>query len=282
MKVRALHGAFVVMSAVALLVAVPAAAKGKSRKPYPAGSPAAWFTNKDYPAAARRAREQGRVAIELGIGADGRVTDCRVKESSGSATLDGATCDLVRRRGTFNPALDKDGNPVAGTYLISTRWALEDDDLRPRIDQPWHVVSVVAIDAEGKPGTCRQEASIPANSWTPFPCSTVGVLPVNYGLFTRTGITGSAPVEVTFEAGLTTEAGAAAPMVYNQPKRTVLSLAVMRLDVDANGKVTGCKVVTDSGTNLIANLCQLVTGGFAPTGKPGTIIFTRAISRAGG
>src|SRR5918993_4713354 len=46
---------------------------------------ASWFSRDDYPVAARRLRHEGTVSFVLDISADGRVTGCLVRRSSGSA-----------------------------------------------------------------------------------------------------------------------------------------------------------------------------------------------------
>lgn len=92
----------------------------------PKGSPAGWFTNDDYPADARRAQAAGRVAVRLSIDATGRVADCQVTASSGNGSLDAQTCNLAKRRGRFTPAKDAAGNGIPGSYVLSTRWQLEE------------------------------------------------------------------------------------------------------------------------------------------------------------
>ena len=279
---RAINRSLVVGLGAAVLIGAPAAAaRDKSHPPIPVDSPATWFTAKDYPPAARRSMQQGRVAVELTIDATGRVTECRVVASSGSAELDKATCDLVRLRGRFEPALDKQGNPVPGVYSVATRWELQGGIKPVALDKPWHAVSVATIDADGKPMACRQEESVPANTWTPFPCATVNTLPAYYGLFTRTGIAGTAPIDVTFEAGIVPDGAPVQPMVYSRPGRTLLSLLVMRLDIGVDGKIAGCKVVMDSGTNEPGDPCARARGMFMPPAKPASVVLTRAISRVG-
>ena len=92
----------------------------------PKGNPGSWFSNDDYPPAARRAEAQGRVSVALNIGADGRVTGCRVTSSSGNQDLDDATCRLAQRRGRFNPAKDPSGASIESTYVLpGVRWQLE-------------------------------------------------------------------------------------------------------------------------------------------------------------
>jgi TonB family protein len=82
------------------------------------------ITSHDYPAEAVRNREQGQVAYRLETGADSRITGCSIVRSSGSATLDSATCALFVRRGRVRPALDAEGKPVPDTFLGTLEWKL--------------------------------------------------------------------------------------------------------------------------------------------------------------
>ena len=92
----------------------------------PRGNPASWVSESDYPARDIREGNQGRVGFALSLGADGRVTACRVTSSSGHAGLDAATCTLVTRRARFSPATGPDGRPVAGSYSGTIRWVIPD------------------------------------------------------------------------------------------------------------------------------------------------------------
>lgn len=78
----------------------------------------------DYPDAALRARQQGRVAVRLGVSAEGRVTDCTVTASSRSAVLDASTCRILFSRVRFEPARDAQGIAVAGTFETFVDWSL--------------------------------------------------------------------------------------------------------------------------------------------------------------
>lgn len=91
--------------------------------PGPIG-PQTWVTNQDYPAEAIRAGESGTVAFRLDVDAAGKVSGCTVTASSGSATLDRATCDILRARARFEPALDRQGRAVASTWSSRFRWEL--------------------------------------------------------------------------------------------------------------------------------------------------------------
>ena len=93
----------------------------------PKGNRRAWFSTDDYPGAAQRAGDQGTTVVKLDISADGRVANCAVTGSSGSAALDDTTCKLFLRRGRYNPAKDQAGNPIATTLNDRVRWELPKD-----------------------------------------------------------------------------------------------------------------------------------------------------------
>lgn len=266
-----------------MLIAMPAAAEDKSHPPLPRGDPSLWFTNTDYPPEARRAKQQGRVEVEVIVDKGGSVKECRILTSSGSAALDAQTCELVRKRGRFDPATSKRGNPVYGVYTMSTRWVLSESDNTKRIplDQPWHVASTISVDSVGKVLSCKEDNSQPG-VWTPYPCFSVNTLPVWYAMYTRTGISGAAPIDVTFEAGIAASGATPPGMLAAKPGRTVLATLVMRLDVGADGVVTSCKVVKDSGTSGWADPCKRKVGPFAPSAKAGVLDITLNVSRAGG
>jgi protein TonB len=80
------------------------------------------FSTDDYPASALRNEEQGTTAVRLSVGTDGRVTDCSITSSSGSGSLDSATCNILRRRARFTPAKDQAGNPISDTTTARIRW----------------------------------------------------------------------------------------------------------------------------------------------------------------
>jgi protein TonB len=73
------------------------------------------FSSEDYPREAVRNHWEGSVIADLTINPQGRVTGCRIIQSSGHEVLDDATCDLLTRRAMFKPAVDANGNPTADT-----------------------------------------------------------------------------------------------------------------------------------------------------------------------
>jgi TonB family protein len=84
------------------------------------------ITSQDYPRRAIDMHEEGTTKYRLTIGTDGRVTDCKVTESSGFRDLDTLTCRLVKQRSRFKPQLGANG--VAAQYTIDSenKWVAPD------------------------------------------------------------------------------------------------------------------------------------------------------------
>ncbi len=78
----------------------------------------------DYPSAAISANAQGLVVVGLAVGADGRVSDCRVLRSSSNRALDDRSCREFRSEGRFSPAIGADGRPVAFTVVQTVVWRI--------------------------------------------------------------------------------------------------------------------------------------------------------------
>ena len=73
----------------------------------------------DYPAAAKG---RGTVGMDVFTDKNGGVTECWITQSSGSWQLDAGTCNVVKRRARFTPALDRDGNPSIGKVAVQIDW----------------------------------------------------------------------------------------------------------------------------------------------------------------
>lgn len=83
-----------------------------------------YVTANDYPLEALRRREQGRVSFELAMTAEGRASDCRILQSSGSALLDQRTCAIMRARAHLPPARDAEGRPTGDTVRSAIVWRI--------------------------------------------------------------------------------------------------------------------------------------------------------------
>lgn len=78
----------------------------------------------DYPDGARDRGSEGRVRISVAIGADSKVAGCSVDEPVDDAELNAASCDLAKLIEITQPAMDVDGNPVAGRIVRTINWQL--------------------------------------------------------------------------------------------------------------------------------------------------------------
>lgn len=85
---------------------------------------ASLFSTDDYPPSALRSGEEGTTGFSLTVGTNGRVTECTITSSSGSSTLDNATCRLLERRARFTPAHDSSGNPITDTVPGRITWRI--------------------------------------------------------------------------------------------------------------------------------------------------------------
>lgn len=67
----------------------------------------------------------GTVSVRYGVEANGRVGDCIIMASSGSAELDQLTCRLIEQRFRFDPSHDHEGQPVRSIIEESHTWVIE-------------------------------------------------------------------------------------------------------------------------------------------------------------
>lgn len=82
------------------------------------------FTFNDYPEDALRQNMQGLVRSRMLIDATGRVSQCVVTTSSGSTSLDQATCAVLRARSHHVPAMDIDGKPMPSFTTSKVLWII--------------------------------------------------------------------------------------------------------------------------------------------------------------
>ncbi|KQM85995.1 hypothetical protein ASE67_08960 [Sphingomonas sp. Leaf23] len=87
--------------------------------------PAEWISYTDYPSSALNRRAQGVATIAWTISTTGRVSDCKIVETSGSDDLDKASCDAILRRGRYlGPALDASGKAVESYSTSRVMWSI--------------------------------------------------------------------------------------------------------------------------------------------------------------
>jgi len=151
-------------SALGILMLTSVAASAAPTSPQPIGNPGSWITTDDYPRDALRKVAGGSVNFTLQISADGKVSDCVVTESSGNQSLDDATCALMSARARFEPAKDKDGHAIAGSFHSRINWSIPDSGPIP-LQAPQTFTQKVNIDVDpsGKFSSCVVDGEVP--SW---------------------------------------------------------------------------------------------------------------------
>jgi len=79
----------------------------------------------EYPAASRRAKEEGIVSLKLCVDTSGRITKAELVKSSGFPRLDEATLDWVKRE-RLNPAMQGKKAVAICDYPLDYQWQLKD------------------------------------------------------------------------------------------------------------------------------------------------------------
>lgn len=81
----------------------------------------------DYPEAAADAGIGGTVGVRYLVWTDGRVRDCEVTRSSGSAELDATTFRLIESRFRFRPSRDENGRAVPAVIVENHSWMIHQE-----------------------------------------------------------------------------------------------------------------------------------------------------------
>lgn len=131
----------------AALVAAPLAAATLS-----APQPKRVFYNlRDYPQSAMRNDEMGTARIRVTVSPKGKPIACTVIHSSGTESLDKASCAVMLERGDFTAAQDMTGAPVYAVVQTAVSWSFglsrADQRAFEARDRPDDIDIVVAVAA---------------------------------------------------------------------------------------------------------------------------------------
>ena len=100
-----------------------------------------------------------RVILLVNVDDEGRVTDVRIKESSGDQGLDDAA-RWVGERMRFNPALH-DGEPVAALVEVPVTFDVVEHAIRPaRLRNADQIVSLILTDYPDLEGSCHMKVRV--------------------------------------------------------------------------------------------------------------------------
>ena len=113
------------------------------------------ITDSDYPTLAILNEESGTVVVKFSIAETGLVTACETHMSSGSATLDTKSCEIVKTRFKYKPARNARGQAISETKVQRINWRLPGN--RPIIEQiaPFVREVEVTVSPEGAVKECK-------------------------------------------------------------------------------------------------------------------------------
>lgn len=94
----------------------------RSRSVMPVSNPAKWMKSSDYPSEMLGKGQPGIVRFRLSVGADGKPTACHIQRSTNAKGFDNVVCNGLMRRARFEPALDKEGQPLASYYVNAVQF----------------------------------------------------------------------------------------------------------------------------------------------------------------
>ena len=98
--------------------------KNRLQSPKPANSPGRWVIPSDYPREALRGGQQAIIHFRLSVDAEGQVSDCHIQGATAGDGFKDAVCSSISKRARFEPALDADGNAMAGYYISTVRFEM--------------------------------------------------------------------------------------------------------------------------------------------------------------
>lgn len=256
----------------------PTLPAGASR-PTVVGSPGEFFGSDAYPPAAIRAEEEGRTVARLLIDPSGTPQVCEVQTSSGSATLDDATCRIARLHLRFTPAHDAQGKALAGIYVLPVRWVLPEPAPLPRISVS--SVTQAEMNPNGVVTSCTtRDNGIIVRNVDGDLCAQIRHDPALNKLVIAP--LGGKRATIWAQSVMTFDGDVAAPEEHKRADRTVLGVARAHLTVAPDGAVTACEMTEQVGDVGQRPICRSKPARFVPhaTGTKGGATVLMAFSMA--
>lgn len=211
----------------------------------------ALFATDDYPFEARRKGETGTVAFTAAIDRDGRVTDCTITTSSGSPSLDLATCSIIRSRARFRPARDAAGRAVEDSQSARISWRLPPVEVTPYADKKAAIIFTTG--PAGEITNCRTEGGVPspADVCGAMMSLTRKIIVAGRGRFSFNSR------DIVFEDGLLVGGPESARSVGPAEGGSLIMLVAVAIDIDDTGSVTRCLAADGNTDGRLANkLCE--------------------------
>lgn len=115
-----------------------------------------WFSHNDVPIGELEFDKPKIVPFRAVVAPNGKLQDCQILFSSGSAAVDRLTCKLVKQRARFKPAIGLDGKPAYGAYRSAATWVITEGS-RP---DSTPVFSDIELTINRLPGGVRSPAPV--------------------------------------------------------------------------------------------------------------------------
>lgn len=204
--------------------------------------PSSYITPADYPVDALRNGQQGVVRVVLTVGPDGTVKGCEVVTSSGSASLDSATCRLLTTRPQFTPARNAQGQTREDRVRTSVRWVLPAGAIGSVEDL---LEMSVVVGADGKTSACEamRRSGDKVERRSEPGCERSGPS-ANANAGMRAALDGKGG---TIRARTWLLRSPSEPWPTRPEGVTLLGWNLLRLVVDAKGTLLSCEVVSADG-----------------------------------
>ncbi len=235
-----------------------------SVKAAPKGNPGAWVLSEDYPPDAMRGGLEGTAAFKLDIDEQGAVSACTVTSSSGSQSLDDATCRLIKERAAFSPAKRPDGTAIASTYNSRVRWQIPKDSRRV---EPQYVVMRLRVADDGHVIRCDMTGSTLPEKAQDYLCQSWSSRPVpSEALKKMRGDLGRGAITVLSEDIVMIAGSRVFPMAAKAPGHRMLELIESQYDVAPDGQVENCRTTLSIGAaDGSPDICgQIIHQNFLP------------------
>lgn len=214
------------------------------------------FSSDDYPIDALRKDEQGRVLAHVTVDRAGRPTACLIAETSNSASLDAATCLLLRTRGKFK--IMPDAPKRAASFLAPVRvvWTLPEEPPIPVSD--YAIRTIFSIKPDQTLGGCRVEGFDNPGP-TDVHCDAIRTTAqgaLDHGLLGVAAITR----DLVMEEGLLVGSADRADVIGRGPGRQLLRRNAWALEINPEGKVSECRPIDVSSVDKAVAATDMMCG----------------------
>ena len=198
------------------------------------------FSLESYPAEALLNKEQGLTTARVSVDAAGRLTECRIEQSSGSAIIDRETCAALRAKARFAPGLDANARRINSTLLVRVEWVMPKASILPFKDSGMRIV--LAYDAKGKGRSCGVEQLFDSI----VKGDACALIADKQEQMVKNELAGKPPIsrEMVFEEGLLIGGPEGALAIGMRSGETLLRKLSIALTIDPDGKVSDCLPVS--------------------------------------